>query len=150
LNPHGLAACEFYVRIRGNCAVLHDAAMPHMTFVSTIAESEITFAICRTGKHKSTKPTAIENCLSAFRRDHIDSIIHPHRIHPLQALGHPNAKMANPSNASIVNVDRVRDGILVEFNDGQCVNYSTSLLLEMLPAATKVEDSGPDDGGESN
>jgi len=58
--------------------------------------------------------------------------------------------MEKASDARIVNVERVSNGILVEFNDSQCVIYSTSLLLKMLPAAIKVKDSAPDEDSDSN
>jgi len=56
--------------------------------------------------------------------------------------------MESLSDAKVLNVDKVRDGILVEFSNLQCVIYPTALLLEMIPAAIKVEDSAPDDLGE--
>jgi len=45
----------------------------------------------------------------------------------------------------ILSAERTRDGVVVEFEDGNAALYPASLLIEVLPKALKLEDPSPDD-----
>jgi hypothetical protein len=40
----------------------------------------------------------------------------------------------------VVDAERVSDGVIVEFDDGESALYPASLLRSMLPQAVKVEE----------
>jgi hypothetical protein len=40
----------------------------------------------------------------------------------------------------IVDAERVSDGVMVEFDDGECALYPASLLRSILPQAVKVQE----------
>ena len=51
--------------------------------------------------------------------------------------------MAEPIR--IVNVERLSDGVLIEFSDGGAALYPLALILHMLADATTIEDAMPND-----
>jgi hypothetical protein len=46
----------------------------------------------------------------------------------------------------IVNVERLSDGILIEFDDGRSALFPTPLLLSVLAQATEIWPSETDEG----
>jgi hypothetical protein len=55
------------------------------------------------------------------------------------------AHMQSGLPIEIVKVERLGDGIIVEFDDGRSYIYSRDLLLCMIAYAQEVEDLGPDE-----
>jgi hypothetical protein len=51
--------------------------------------------------------------------------------------------MKPPRSAQIVAVEKLKEGVLIEFDDRQCAIYSASLLYANLPHATKVTNTEP-------
>ncbi len=48
-----------------------------------------------------------------------------------------------PRSAQIVAVEKLTDGVLIEFDDRQCAIYTASLLYANLPHAIKVTNTEP-------
>jgi hypothetical protein len=51
--------------------------------------------------------------------------------------------MKAPRSAQIVAVEKLTDGVLIEFDDRQCAIYPASLLYANLSRATKVTNTEP-------
>ena len=59
-------------------------------------------------------------------------------------LGHlPKYRMRTPRPSRIVTVEKLKDGVLIEFDDRQCAIYPASLLYSNLPKAIKVRNTEP-------
>jgi hypothetical protein len=48
--------------------------------------------------------------------------------------------MTSPTDARIVAVDRLNEGVLIKFQGGRCVFYSDQLLYEIIPRAEERDE----------
>ena len=53
--------------------------------------------------------------------------------------------MESGNPARIVSAERMKDGLLIEFDDGRCAIYPAALLLDLLPQATPIEQPEDDE-----
>jgi hypothetical protein len=53
--------------------------------------------------------------------------------------------MESDDPARIVSAERMKDGLLIEFDDGECAVYPTALLRDLLPQAIPVEQPEDDE-----
>jgi hypothetical protein len=52
--------------------------------------------------------------------------------------------MKDQNDIHIIAAERLPDGIVVKFEDGNCVFYSAKLLAESIPRAKKLDESALD------
>ena len=53
--------------------------------------------------------------------------------------------MDTPTDSRIISVDRTSSGIIVDFENGKCALYSTTLLHAMFSQAQEMLDSDEDE-----
>jgi hypothetical protein len=51
-----------------------------------------------------------------------------------------HSAMTRPTDARIVAVERLNEGVLVKFQGGRCVFYRDELLYEIIPRAEELDE----------